>query len=147
LDGKQNGHVRKFTSISPDKEVSPLKHGMNANNFNTAKKKVMKSLTELNLLLDLAERQEGWPLHSEASTLKEKLQDGQPAEIIKQLEERLEAARGTEVKKMKRASFAPSPGTTNKYLVYFDLYYSFTSSSRHSSMQIEASAIYSTFRI
>jgi hypothetical protein len=116
LDGKQKGHVRVFTSTSPDRELSPVKHGLGVNNFNTAKKKVTKSLTELKLLLDLAERQEGWPLHSEASKLKEKLQDGQPAEIIKQLEERLEAARGTEVKKIKRASFAPSPGTINTLL-------------------------------
>jgi hypothetical protein len=119
LDGKQNGHIRIFASTSPDKEVSPLKHGMDVHNFNTAKKKVTKSLTELKLLLDLAERQEGWPLHSEAAKLKEKLQDGKPAEIIKQLEERLEAVRGTEVKKTKRASVLPSPGTI--YAQIFDL--------------------------
>lgn len=111
LEGKQNDHARTFASNSPDKEVSHLKYGMDVNNFGTVKKRVMKSLTELKLLLDLAERQESWPLHSEAAKLKEKLLNGQPVEIIKQLEERLEAARGTEVKKSKRASFAPSPGT------------------------------------
>lgn len=110
LEGKQNGQVRIFAATSPEKEVPPLKDGL-GKNFNTAKKKVLKCLTELKLILDLAERQEGWPLHSVAAQLKEKLQDGQPADIIKQLEERLGAVKGTEVKHTKRTSFVSSPGT------------------------------------
>jgi len=106
LEGIPSGQKRMS---SPFKEHSPVKSEMDLKSLETVKRLRSKGVSELQLLLDLVERQEAWPLHSEAERLKQKMQSGQPAEVIEQLEARLEMAKSAGTKAEKRKSVAPSP--------------------------------------
>ncbi|XP_065335911.1 uncharacterized protein LOC135936851 [Cloeon dipterum] len=108
LEGSQHQTYQRASSASPEGKPSFVKKTLNLERLALVRQKLLKGLSELTLLLDEGKRQPSWLIHSEVASLELAMQEGQTADFMDQMEDKLRSAKRSGTRIERRKSFAPS---------------------------------------